>query len=146
MNLKSFNIRVYGILINKKNEVLVSDEKRFNREFTKFPGGGVEWGEGIIEALKREFLEELNIEIEIINQFYLTDFFQLSAFHENVQIISVYYIVSTKNEERIIVSKDATFEENKEHHRWIPIKKLRVEDFTFPIDKIVSQKIIQMVA
>ena len=30
---------------------------------------------GLIEALKREFMEECNAEIEIIKHFYTTDFF-----------------------------------------------------------------------
>ena len=45
--------RTYGILINEKQEVLISDEFRFGRYFRKFPGGGVEKGEGILDALKR---------------------------------------------------------------------------------------------
>ena len=52
MNL--FNIRVYGILINDKKQVLVSDEFIRGSYYTKFPGGGLEYGEGLIEALKRE--------------------------------------------------------------------------------------------
>ncbi|TNE74221.1 MAG: NUDIX hydrolase, partial [Bacteroidetes bacterium] len=60
-----FNIRVYGILLNEKNEVLLSDERRFGTAFTKFPGGGLEWGEGIKDALIRELQEELNIDAEI---------------------------------------------------------------------------------
>ena len=58
--MNPFTQRTYGILINKKQEVLISDEFRFGRYFRKFPGGGVEKGEGIIDALKREFKEELS--------------------------------------------------------------------------------------
>ena len=41
-----FNIRVYGILINDKKQVLVSDEFIRGGYYTKFPGGGLELGEG----------------------------------------------------------------------------------------------------
>ena len=35
-----FNVRVYGLLINDDNEVLLSDEREFGMDFIKFPGGG----------------------------------------------------------------------------------------------------------
>ena len=60
MDEKRFNVRVYGILINDRNELLVSDELIKGIRFTKFPGGGLEWGEGIEACLKREFIEDLN--------------------------------------------------------------------------------------
>jgi 8-oxo-dGTP diphosphatase len=93
--LKYFNVRVYGILLNEAKQVLVSDERIYNRnlEITKFPGGGLELGEGTLDCIKREFKEELNIDIEIVKHLYTTDFFQQSAFHDDHQIISIYYIV-----------------------------------------------------
>ena len=93
--LKYFNVRVYGILINEAKQVLVSDERIYSRnlEITKFPGGGLELGEGTLDCIKREFKEELNIDIEIVKHLYTTDFFQQSAFHDDHQIISIYYIV-----------------------------------------------------
>ena len=73
----SFIIRVYGIVINQNEEVLISDEFQMNMKMTKFPGGGLEYGEGIIDALKREFREECNgQEIKNIKHFYTTDFYQ----------------------------------------------------------------------
>lgn len=140
----AFNIRVYGILINSKNEVLLSDERRFGREFTKFPGGGLEIGEGIKDCLIREFKEELNIEIKVNELIYLTDFYQKSAFHKDDQIISIYYSVST-NDFGAIKTKELPFDfeaDAIESHRWISLRKLDKNDLTFPIDKLVVEKII----
>jgi ADP-ribose pyrophosphatase YjhB (NUDIX family) len=75
-----FNIRVYGLLINHNQEILLSDEELNGKRFTKFPGGGLEFGEGLLEGLKREFMEECNMEIEINSHFYTTDFFVQSIF------------------------------------------------------------------
>ena len=50
--MNTTNIRVYGIIINDENQVLLSDELRFGNAFTKFPGGGLEWGEGTKDCLK----------------------------------------------------------------------------------------------
>jgi ADP-ribose pyrophosphatase YjhB (NUDIX family) len=90
--MHQFNVRVYGLLINDHNEILISDEQEYGMQFAKFPGGGLEHGEGLIDGLKREFVEECNVEIEIIRHFYTTDFYIKSAFNDS-QIISVYYLV-----------------------------------------------------
>ena len=94
MKEKRFNIRVYGIVINDRNELLVSDEMIRGLQFTKFPGGGLEWGEGIRECLEREFKEELNQPIQVGDHFYTTDYFQQSAFLETDQLISIYFKVA----------------------------------------------------
>ena len=41
-----FNVRVYGLLINDQNQILISDEQEYGMQFSKFPGGGLEYGEG----------------------------------------------------------------------------------------------------
>ena len=140
----AFNIRVYGILINDENEVLLSDECRFGKQFTKFPGGGLEEGEGIKDCLIREFQEELNISIKVGKLFYLTDFYQESTFDPDDQIISIYYLIETKDYRSISCSdQPLDFDEGDiESHRWIKIDHLDKDEVTFPIDKIVVEKLI----
>ena len=136
-----FNIRVYGLLINEKNEVLVTDEYRFGKEMTKFPGGGMQFGEGTIECLLREFEEELNCQIEVLKHFYTTDFFQQSAFHKEHQLMSVYYFVKNVSpiSSRISTAKyDFQKTEGAQSFRWISLSELSEDDFTFPIDKKVA--------
>lgn len=140
--MNRINIRVYGLLINSNQQVLVSDENRYGIQFTKFPGGGLEWGEGVLDALKREFLEELNISIEVEGLFYLTDFFQVSAFNKDEQIISVYYFVSYPNWREIITQpKPVEFNGGQEVHRWMSISEIDIQLFKFPIDKIVASQL-----
>lgn len=137
----AFNIRVYGVLINENKEVLLSDERRFGMEFTKFPGGGLEHGEGIKDCLMREFQEELNLKIEVKELVYLTDFYQESAFNKEDQIISVYYSISA-DDTKSIETAEFPFDFNEdaiESHRWKKLSELKEEDLTFPIDKIVAK-------
>ncbi len=137
----AFNIRVYGVLINENKEVLLSDERRFGMEFTKFPGGGLEHGEGIKDCLMREFQEELNLKIEVKELIYLTDFYQESAFNKGDQIISVYYSISA-DDTKSIETAEFPFDFNEdalESHRWKKLSELKEEDLTFPIDKIVAK-------
>ncbi|MBL0049519.1 MAG: NUDIX hydrolase [Bacteroidetes bacterium] len=137
-----YNIRVYGLLVNEQQEVLVSDEFRMGMNMTKFPGGGLEAGEGLIDCLKREWQEELNATIEIEKHFYTTDYYVKSAFN-SAQLISVYYLIKTSNALTVKISKRAfDFDEIKDgaqQFRWIKIKSLKETDFTFPIDKRVAE-------
>ena len=57
-NTGEFTIRVYGLIFNERKEILLSDEFQLNTKMTKFPGGGLEFGEGTISCLEREFEEE----------------------------------------------------------------------------------------
>jgi 8-oxo-dGTP diphosphatase len=145
-----FNIRVYGVLINEKDQVLVSDEYIRGNYFTKFPGGGLEFGEGTRDCLRREFLEEMNLNVEVGEHFYTTDYFQLSAFHPGHQIISIYYLVTATEE---ITTRLSTtpfdFDENQlkvysqqqetECFRFIDWEIFSEDAVTLPIDKIVAR-------
>jgi 8-oxo-dGTP diphosphatase len=135
-----FNVRVYGLLINEHNEILLSDEQEYGMQFVKFPGGGLEYGEGLIDGLKREFVEECNVEIEIVRHFYTTDFFVKSAFNDS-QVISVYYLVRNTSPINLAI-KTMIFDFDEggdilQSFRWIPLADMQPEDVTFPVDQHV---------
>ena len=143
-----FNIRVYGILINEQKQVLVSDEFIRGNYYTKFPGGGLEFGEGTRDCLKREFMEEMNLSVEVGEHLYTTDYFQMSAFNPDHQIISIYYVVRPLEEIGVRLSDTAfDFDEHQmaaynqhnetESFRFIDWKHLSEDSVTLPIDKIV---------
>ena len=144
-----FNIRVYGILINDKKQVLVADEYVRGGLYTKFPGGGLEFGEGTRDCLKRELNEELGIQAEIGDHIYTTDYFQMSAFRPDDQIISIYYFARQLGELKVpIREKQFDFDEKQmeiykntgetETFRWIDWNNFSEETVTLPIDKIVA--------
>ncbi|MGF7039522.1 NUDIX domain-containing protein [Mucilaginibacter lappiensis] len=140
--MEYFNVRVYGLLINEQNEVLISDEQEYGHRFIKFPGGGLEIGEGLIDGLKREFVEECEAEIEVTGHFYTTDFFVRSAFN-NSQIISVYYKVKNITPLNFSVKTIAYDFDGEgdvlQAFRWIKIADLTTDDVTFPTDKRVVE-------
>ena len=144
-----FNIRVYGLLINEQKQVLVSDELIRGSYITKFPGGGLEFGEGTRDCLKREFMEEMNLNVAIGEHIYTTDYFQMSAFNPEHQIISIYYFASASEEIKVSL-RDKPFdfdeqqlkvyEEKKETEtfRFINWDDFSAETMTLPIDKVVA--------
>jgi 8-oxo-dGTP pyrophosphatase MutT (NUDIX family) len=139
-----FNVRVYGLLINENNQVLISDEQSGGRTFSKFPGGGVEVGEGIIDALKREFMEECNAEIEVIRHLYTTDFYEQSSFNDS-QILSIYYLVKeTKPLTLTYKTVVFDFDENTlQSFRWISLNDLSTDDVTFRTDKTAIELLLK---
>jgi 8-oxo-dGTP diphosphatase len=139
MSASVFNIRVYGLLIHN-SQLLIAEQFYKNRLLRKFPGGGLDFGEGLIDGLKREFMEELSLDIEVTGHYYTTDFFVASVFHENNQVISVFYKVmpSPGSEMPMPVNHRIPDKELEEVFRWVPLAELNKEEFTFPIEKRVA--------
>ena len=147
-----FTIRVYGLLVNEKKQVLVSDEYIRGNYYTKFPGGGLEFGEGTRDCLKREFKEEMNLEVEVGEHLYTTDFYQMSAFNPSHQIVSIYYHVKALEEIKVpLRDKVFDFDEMQlavysekgetETFRLIEWDDFSADSVTLPIDKVVASLI-----
>jgi 8-oxo-dGTP diphosphatase len=132
-----FNIRAYGILLNE-GKILVNEELIRGKLYTKFPGGGLHFGEGLADCLKREWKEELELDINVVGHFYTTDFFQPSAYDDS-QVISIYYWVSANEIPEVLtnhVANERTF--------WMEMKDISEHTFTLPIDKIVGGMLKQL--
>lgn len=145
-----FNIRVYGILIGENKQVLVSDEFIRGDYYTKFPGGGLEFGEGTRDCLKREFKEEMDLEIRVGDHIYTTDYFQMSAFNPAHQIISIYYFAHALEPIKApLRQKPFDFDEQQlavykergetETFRFIDWNDFSEASVSLPIDKVVAQ-------
>ena len=115
--------RVYGILINDRQEVLISDEF-------------IEKNEGIIDALKREFQEELNTSILSYDFLFFNDYFQQSSFDSEVQVTCFYYIVSCTEIDKLgLTQYDLPLTKDGEYQKWISLATLKDSDLSFPVDQ-----------
>lgn len=143
-----YNVRVYGLCLDPAcSHVLVTDERRGRVSMTKFPGGGNELGEGLSDTLRREFLEELGLEIEVMALYYINDFLQISAFNSQEQLLSVYYFVRPIGEIQVpLVLQPQDLEDaagDFQAFRWLPVTEMGARHFTFPIDQTVAEKIYE---
>ncbi len=143
--INRYIVRVYAIIINSDNEILISDEFQMNMRMTKFPGGGMHFGEGAIDCLKREAVEEFGQEIEVLEHFYTTDYFQQAQFYNDAQLISIYYRAKFSTPIKFNISnKSFNFEQEQngaQSFRWVKLSELNPEEMTFPIDKKVANMI-----
>lgn len=132
--IDTFNIRVYAACIKDK-KVLVLFEEYAGTHLMKLPGGGLEYGEGTLECLHREFDEELNLKIKNLEHFYTQEDFLVSRFRENEQLFTVYYLAEIEDENELLIM-DPCIEKTE----WIPLDT-EENPFPLPIDRIVFEKL-----
>jgi len=139
--IKHFSLRVYALIINDKAQVLLSDEYLFNQKMTKFPGGGMHFGEGTIDCILREAIEEFGQEIAVTEHFYTTHFFQRALFYSDHQLVSIYYRARFREAPRFRISEKPfdfpTMVNGSQSFRWEGIQTLPENELTFPIDRYV---------
>ncbi|WP_434978296.1 NUDIX domain-containing protein [Daejeonia sp. YH14] len=127
------NVRVYAACLHD-GKLLVLHEEYAGSYLTKLPGGGLEFGEGTIECLKREFEEELNLKIRSTMHFYTQEDFLVSRFRENEQLLTVYYLAEIEDINDLLIVDPCI-----EKAEWIPLTA--PNPFELPIDKIVYEKL-----
>jgi len=154
MDITRFNIRVYILLLDEQREsLLLSDEIVDGGHYTKFPGGGLEYGEGILDCLHREALEEFGQDVEVIRQFYTSENFVESRFVPGDQIICVYYecaLQADHNGRRLPRFRVAErpfdfveFREREESFRWRRLDEIEPEEMSLPLDREVLARLLE---
>ena len=144
MTPNRYNLRVYAIIMNGDGDVLIADEREHGVSFTKFPGGGLEFGEGLVDGLQRELKEELGVDAEIGELFYVNDFFQRSAFRDTDQLISFYFGAFVETDDVPVSDHEVPLTEEGEKFRWVAMAELSEDMMTFPIDKKVVQLLTEI--
>jgi ADP-ribose pyrophosphatase YjhB (NUDIX family) len=136
--IDTFNLRVYGLWVNTQQEVLLVEEKIKANTYVKFPGGGLEFGEGILDCLYREIKEETALDVLAHQHYYTTEFFQPSKFHPRHQVISIYYRI--RCDEQLPIQKPAN-DPVIQRYIWHPIAE--AFPVSLPIDVVVARNLQQ---
>jgi len=105
---------VSSVIIKKENKILLIKEVLESlKEYWIFPGGGVDFGETIIDAAKREVKEEIGLDIEIKE---FLGFKEAIYPKYNYHTVIFFFIAETLNDnisriEKILDAKYFTVEE-----------------------------------
>lgn len=123
-------------MLNDHNELLVAEEFHFDMFMRKFPGGGLQFGEGPEDALKRELKEELDIDVQIGRHLHTTDIFVQSAFNADHQVIGIYYDVAAPPglEARFRDVDKNNWKNGDVTFSWRSLDEIQSADLTFPVD------------
>lgn len=132
-NFKGFNIRVYALCI-VNNKLLTLKEPFAGNMVVKLPGGGLEFGEGTADCLKREFKEELNLELTINDAFYIQEDFVPSLAKDGRQLLTLYFFATIKDLHNLEI-----IDKNIQEINWIPLSANN--PFTLPVDQTVFNKL-----
>ncbi len=143
--IEAFTIRVYGLLIHQE-QILLSRENIYGKPYLKLPGGGMEFGEGTLDCLKREFQEECKLDIQVKDHFYTTEDFVPSAFSSRVQVMSIYYFVEAKDLSPLLkLSSEKSLQKHGDQILyWRNLAELSSEEMDLPIDRQVIRKLLNL--
>ncbi|NHJ31236.1 MAG: NUDIX domain-containing protein [Asgard group archaeon] len=105
---ESFGYRVAGVLL-KDEKILLFTEKLI--DFWVLPGGGVKLFESSEEAIKREFLEEIGINVEVVRLLWIVEnSFEMD--NERVHGIELTFLVKSLDSEDKLAQEEFHGSEN----------------------------------
>ncbi len=133
-------VNVVAIIHNDKGEILLCKQTQTGVYPNQWgiPGGGVEQGEGLEAALRREVLEEVELEIKEITRFIFGDDIRDKRNKDGVveptHMIYLLYDCQAKNPEAVQLNDE--FDE----YAWVHPARLRTYDLNAPTIKTFTQK------
>ncbi len=114
--MKYPELTVSAVIFNRNDQILLCKSHKWDNKFI-IPGGHVEYGEKLEEALKREILEETGIEIHSIKPIGLKECFYNNKYYKNRHFLFMDYICRTETTE-VILNEEA------EEFAWVSLSDL----------------------
>lgn len=120
---------VSAIIFNPKGKILLCKSHKWGNKYV-IPGGHIELGEKMEEALKREILEETGLNIYDIRLIGLKESIYSDTFHEKKHFIFIDYLCKTD-------SSDVLLNDEAETYEWVDINEIDHYDLGGFIKKLL---------
>jgi len=114
-------VTVSAVIFNKDKKILLCKSHKWNNQYV-IPGGHIELGESMEDALKREVAEETGLSIYDIQLIGIKECIYSEKFHKRKHFIFMDYI-SKSDEEDVILNDEA------EEYIWINMKDIDKYEF-----------------
>lgn len=125
----SWRISAYAIVLRGDSILLVRHQ---GESFFDVPGGGVELGETVEDAIQREALEEVGARVTVGDQLWLgQDFFYHAKKHAFYQTVQLFYSATVEGE------LEKPTESRVEFYGWVPVADLA----KYPVIPVVEEAI-----
>jgi nucleoside triphosphatase len=122
---------VGGFILNPKGEVLLCRSEKWKDYYT-IPGGHIELGERIEDALKREVKEEVGLDVEPVRLLLMQEAIYSEEFHKRRHFIFLDYLCMSKSSDVRVDNAEI------QSYIWVKLKealKLHVDAFTMRLLK-----------
>ncbi len=120
---------VSAIIFNPEGKILLCKSHKWGNKYV-IPGGHIELGEKMEEALKREILEETGLNIYDIRLIGLKESIYSDTFHEKKHFIFIDYLCKTD-------SSDVLLNDEAETYEWVDINEIDHYDLGGFIKKLL---------
>lgn len=111
---------VGAVIFNPEGKILLCKSHKWENKYV-IPGGHIELGESMEEALKREILEETGLSIYNIKLISLKESIYSHKFHEKKHFIFIDYMCNTD-------SSDVILNDEAEEYEWVDMDSIENYD------------------
>ena len=132
--LKTQKISVTAFILNSENKVLIvkrSKTDSFLPGFFELPGGKVEFGESVEEALTREIKEETALRIKLIRPYSTFSYLSTDRQKQTIDIQCICKVLSKNYKVRL--------SEEHEDFNWIPLVNIKKFKFSAEMRKAIAK-------
>lgn len=122
---------VGAVIFNPEGKILLCKSQKWNNKYV-LPGGHIELGEKMEDALRREILEETGLNVYDIELIGLEECIYNNSFHEKKHFIFIDYQCKTD-------SYDVILNEESQEYRWVALDEIESYNLNSFTKKLLMQ-------
>lgn len=124
-------VTVGALIFNKEGKLLICKSHKWDNKYV-IPGGHIEYGEKIKDALKREILEETNLKVYDIKLLSINENILDNEFHQDKHFIFLDFICKSK-------SSKVSLNDEAQSFKWVDLEKIEKYNIGNMLKKLIKE-------